>query len=145
MSVCKIPGHLHTRSMYMAKKSLFTQFISHFLNKMSQTGITNHLEKQFIPSKPNCEPLKPKGQPLSLEKFASLFVFYFIGCILSLIVLMIENIVKHSRHQYTSKIHENLEIYQTIEAIKNELENGADNKAILTEVKKLILENRRIS
>ena len=35
-----------------------------------------------------------EGQPIGMEKFASLFLFYFIGCLVSVLILIMEIIVK---------------------------------------------------
>ena len=80
--------------MYMKKQSLLTPFIAHGIRKMAESGITNLHSKRHVSSKPNCKPVRSKGRPLGLEKFASLFTFYIIGCIVSLITLVMENIYK---------------------------------------------------
>ena len=85
---------IYTISMYMKKNSPLTPFIANGIRKMAETGITNLHTKRHIVSKPNCKPLESKGRTLGLEKFASLFTFYIIGCIFSLIILVIENIHK---------------------------------------------------
>ena len=89
-------GHvpLFTQSMYMEKQSPLTPFIAHGIRKMAESGITNLHTKRHIVSKPNCKPLQSKGRPLGLEKLAFLFTFYIIGCVVSLITLVIENIYK---------------------------------------------------
>ena len=78
----------------MEKQSPLTPFIAHGIRKMAESGITNLHTKRHIVSKPNCKPLKSKGRPLGLEKLAFLFTFYIIGCVVSLITLVIENIHK---------------------------------------------------
>ena len=80
--------------MYMEKQSPLTPFIAHGIRKMAESGITNLHTKRHIVSKPNCKPLHPKGRPLGLEKFAFLFAFYIIACVVSLITLVTENIYK---------------------------------------------------
>ena len=141
MSVWKDPGYLFTRSMYVAKNSPFTKFFSHGLKKMEETGITDILSKRYIPSKPNCKSLRKKVQPLNMEKFASLFLFYIIGCVLSLILLVIENIFKPSKRLTFEKP----ELRQKIVLLKKQLENMTDSKImqlfLLNEVKKIILKN----
>ena len=82
--------------MYMAKDSPLTPFFAHGLRKMAESGITNIHTKRHTISKPNCKPLRTKGRPLGMEKFASLFAFYSICCIISLIILVMENIFKPS-------------------------------------------------
>ena len=85
---------LFTTSMYMEKHSPLTPFIAHGIRKMAESGITNLHTKRHVVSKPNCKPLQSKGKPLGLEKLAFLFTFYIMGCIVSLITLVIENIYK---------------------------------------------------
>ena len=80
--------------MYMKKQSPLTPFIAHGIRKMAEAGITNLHTKRHIASEPNCKPLQSKGRPLGLEKLAFLFTFYIIGCVVSLIILVIENIHK---------------------------------------------------
>ena len=55
------------------------------------------LAQRHVIPEPNCEQSQTKGRSLGLEKFASLFVFYFICCIVSLIILLVENIYKPTR------------------------------------------------
>ena len=80
--------------MFMRKQSPLTPFIAHGIRKMAESGITNLHHKRHILSAPNCKPLRSKGRPLGLEKLAFLFTFYIIGCVVSLITLVIENIHK---------------------------------------------------
>lgn len=81
----------------MQKNSHLTPFFAHAIRKLRESGITNLISKRYIPLEPNCKPLQAKGQPLGMEKFASLFAFYCIGCIISLIILVIENVLKPSK------------------------------------------------
>jgi hypothetical protein len=85
--------------MYMQKKSPLTPFLAHAIRKLRESGITNLISKRYIPPEPSCKPLQAKGQPLGMEKFASLFAFYCIGCIISLIILVMENVLKPSKSQ----------------------------------------------
>ena len=143
MSVWKDPGYLFTRSMYVAKNSPFTKFFSHGLKKLEEAGITDKLTKKYIPSKPNCKTHRKKVSPLNMEKFASLFLFYTIGCVLSLILLVMENIFKPSKPPSSSV---QPELHRKIGLLKKQVENMTDSKImqlyLLNEVKKLILKNR---
>ena len=64
--------------------------------KMIERGIKDAQSKRHIPSEPNCKPLREEGQPLGMDKFAPLFVFYLVGSVVSLITFAIENIFKPS-------------------------------------------------
>ena len=83
--------------MYMNKGSQLTPFIAHGLKKLSEVGIKNILAKRHIIPDPNCKPLQIKGESLGMEKFASCFVFYSVGIVVSLIFLISETIFKPSR------------------------------------------------
>ena len=80
----------------MTKHNPLTPFIAHTILKLAETGNTKILKKRFIEPEPNCKPVRAKGNPLSIEKFVSLFVLYSIGCFISLIILVMENIYKPS-------------------------------------------------
>ena len=80
--------------MAMRKQSPLKPFIAHGIRKMAESGITNLHHKRHIVSAPNCKPLRSKVSQLRLKKLAFLFTFYIIGCIVSLITLVIENIYK---------------------------------------------------
>ena len=96
-TVWKAPFLFFTKSMYLKKHSPLTPFIADGIRKMTETGIMNVLSKRHVVPEPNCRPLQAKGRPLGMEKFAPLFVFYSIGCIVSLIILSIENVIRPSR------------------------------------------------
>ena len=84
----------------MSRKSALTPFIANGLRKMVERGVWNNQWKRHIILKPNCKPLRATGQSLGMEKFASLFGFYLIGLIISLIILVVENIFKPSKPGY---------------------------------------------
>ena len=113
--------------MYMKKQSPLTTFIAHGIRKMAESGITNLHTKRHIVSEPNCKPLQSKGRPLGLEKLAFLFTFYIIGCVVSLIILVIENIYKSfSRRKKTQGIppmqpHKNEELMRKIDAFEEDI------------------------
>ena len=83
--------------MYVQKNHQLTPFVANQIIKMNERGITNILKRRHVVPEPNCKPSQAKGRPLGMEKFASLFVFYSIGCIVSLIILVIENVFRPSR------------------------------------------------
>ena len=80
----------------MSKNSTLAPFIAHGILKMIERGIRDAYTKRHIISEPNCKPLKEEGQPLGMEKFAPLFVFYLVGNVVSLITFALENIFKLS-------------------------------------------------
>ena len=83
--------------MYAQKNYQLTPFIANTIIKMQERGITSILKRRNLVPEPNCKPQYAKGRPLGMDKFASLFVFYSIGCVISLIILIIENVFKPSR------------------------------------------------
>ena len=84
--------------MYTQKNYQLTPFVANQIIKMNERGITSILKRRHFVPEPNCKPQFAKGQPLGMDKFASLFVFYSIGCVISLIILIIENVFKPSRN-----------------------------------------------
>ena len=122
--------------MYMKKQSPLTPFIAHGIRKMAESGIINLHTKRHIISEPNCKPLRSKGRPLGLDKFASLFTFYIIACVVSLIILAIENIYKSfSSKNKTQSLpsmlsHQKEELITKIDASKDDIMNLLDKKSL---------------
>ena len=86
-------------------------------------------------SEPNCKPVGEKGRPLGFENFASLFIFYIIGCIISLIVLEMENIFKPKTAFWGQDILpiqsvDQMILSRKIEALVNELNTLTDDKTM---------------
>ena len=136
--------------MYMKKHSPLTPFIAHGIRKMAETGITNLHTKRHIVSKPNCKSLQSKGRTLGLEKFASLFTFYIIGCIVSLIILVIENIHKPFSSKKKSQGAPSMqslkkeEMMLKIDALKDDIATYYHKYSILLETEKLEQLNMKI-
>ena len=61
---------------------------------MAATGVLDIISKRHLIAEPNCKPIRKEAKSLGLEKFASLFAFYIIACVISTIILVIENIIK---------------------------------------------------
>ena len=153
-SVWKDHMPIYTISMYMKKHSPLTPFIAHGIRKMAETGITNLHSKRHIVSEPNCKPLQSKGRTLGLEKFASLFTFYIIGCIVSLIILVIENIHKPFSSKKKSQVAPSMQSLKKekmmlrIDALKYALKDAITTyhhkNSILLETEKMELLNMKI-
>lgn len=98
-----------------------------------------NLWKRHVVPEPNCKPVHSKGQPLGMEKFASLFVFYTIGCFASLVILIFEKVYKPSKSQtlqYKMKLKK-----EAISRSMKHLESYSNDKEVtilLFEMKKLI-------
>ena len=91
------PIREYTLSMFLEKHSPLTPFFSNTIIKMSETGIKDVISKKHHIKKPNCASVQETGNSLGMEKFAPLFALYIIGCIVSLLLLMIEIIFNKSR------------------------------------------------
>ena len=119
-------------SFFAAKNSPLTPFFAHGIRKLTESGIMNIHAKRNLISEPNCKPLQTKGRPLGLEKLAFLFAFYAIGCIISLIILVVENIVKHSKPISPAPLESPDEsmIWQKIESIKREIKSFTNNEEV---------------
>ena len=110
----------------MTKNHPLTPFIAHTILKLAETGNTNILKKRYIEPEPNCKPIRAKGNPLGIEKFASLFVLYSICCFVSLIILVMENIYKPSRFEKTIDEYPMIKL----ESIKKEMQSFTDDDRI---------------
>ena len=130
--------------MYAQKNYQLTPFIANKIIKMQERGITSILKRRNLVPEPNCKPQYAKGRPLGMDKFASLFVFYSIGCVISLIILIIENVFKPSRNlQFHSSNYDgiiNLK-KEAISKAKRELDsysNDQDLQLIMLKMDELI-------
>ena len=94
MQVWKSPVLFSTSSWGISRKSHLTPFIANGLRKAAERGIIDNNSKRNIIPEPNCRTLNQEGQPLGMEKFAPLFVFFVAGCILSLVIFALENVFK---------------------------------------------------
>ena len=130
----------------MSRNSSLTPFIANGLRKMIERGVWNYKYKQHIISKPNCLPPRSKGQPLGMEKFASLFAFYLIGLVVSLILLILENIFKPSKPAYLLQYEANQRKIKLLKKTLNTLTDQANVKLyLLNEVKLHVLEDLKAS
>ena len=107
----------------MRKNSPLTPFIAHAIKKMAETGINDILRRRHIEPEPNCKPTRAKGNPLGMEKFASLFVLYSISCLVSLIILVMENIYKPSKSEKVSAEYSIIKI----EGIQNQMQSFSED------------------
>ena len=78
-------------------------------------------------TEPNCRPLNQEGQPIGMEKFATLFLFFITGCILSLVIYAFEIVFKPTAP--ASKM-QSEEIIKNIDLLLNSLERLTNNKAL---------------
>ena len=126
--IWQTPVALFYRTMYMKKGSQFTQFIAHELRKITEFGIRNALSKRHVIPQPNCKPLQKKGKSLGMEKFASLFALYSVGIVISLIVLVIEVILKVSK-SLSPSVQKDEEVL-SLETFQIELQNLVANNGM---------------
>ena len=139
-SVWKANVLLFTKSWFMSKTSPLSPFIANGLRKMVERGVWNNKYKRHIVLKPNCKPLRATGQSLGMEKFASLFAFYIIGLIISLILLVLENIFKPSKPANLGQSFENFRKARVFKELLETLTDKRDLKLyLLEEVKSNLL------
>ena len=133
-----------TKSMYAQKNYQLTPFFANEIIKMHERGITSILKRRNLVPVPNCKPQYAKGRPLGMDKFASLFVFYSIGCIISLIILITENVFKPSRNLQSHSSNNDSVINLKKEAISKAMReldaysNDQDLKLILLKMDEII-------
>ena len=133
ISVWKGTVLLFTKSWFMSKTSPLSPFIANGLRKMVERGVWNNEHKRHIILKPNCKPLRATGQSLGMEKFASLFAFYIISLIISLILLVLENIFKPSKPANLGQSFENLRKATIFKELLETLTDNGDFKLYLLE------------
>ena len=147
-------------SWFMKKNSPFTPFVGKMLNKMAESGITYILTRRHLTDEPNCKPVRRKGKSLGMEKFASIFTLYLIGCFSAIVIFVVELILKPKAHPNSKQsTFSKVSVAQAAHNLKVEIENlhkklvmqDCDlNKAkhmaedILHEVKSLILKSKYI-
>ena len=120
----------------MSRKSHLTPFIAHGLRKTAERGITDNYSKRYIIPEPNCKPLNQEGQPLGMEKFASLFVFYLAGIAISGIIFVIEITIKPAKNSSIWQTQNNID---KLEIFIEKLTTDTKMKLyLLSEVKKQI-------
>ena len=140
ISVWKGTVLLSTKSWFMSKTSPLSPFIANGLRKMNERGVWNNKYKRHVILKPNCKPLRATGQSLGMEKFASLFAFYIISLIISLILLVLENIFKPSKPANLGQSFENLRKTTLFKELLETLTDKRDLKLyLLQEVKSNLL------
>ena len=124
----------------MAKNSDLYPFIAHGTQKMMERGIRDYHKKHHWIPEPNCKPPREEGQPLSMEKLASLFLLYLVGCTVSGIIFVMENIFKPTG---ASSKGQSQESQNKLEILKERLEMFAiDYEQNMSEVGKMnITEN----
>ena len=126
--------------MYAQKNYQLTPFFANEIIKMNERGITSILKRRHFVPEPNCKPQYAKGQPLGMDKFASLFVFYSIGCIISLIILLMENVFKPSHNlQFQCQSSKNFKKEAIAKALRelDAYSNEEDLKMVLLELDEL--------
>ena len=139
-SVWKTNVLLFTKSWFMSKASPLSPFIANGLRKMVERGVWNNEYKRHMILKPNCKPLRATGKSLGIEKFASLFAFYIISLIISLILLVLENIFKPSKPANLGQSFENLRKTTLFKELLETLTDKRDLKLyLLKEVKSNLL------
>merc|ERR1712020_685952 len=90
----------------MKKDSQFTRIFSQEIKRLDITGNLDLLRKRYSGSKTRKPPLKEK--PLGYEKLSFLFVMLIFGCIMSILVVLLEYMIqtKEKKQELTSKVKE---------------------------------------
>ena len=90
-------------SIMMKKGSQFTRFFTQEMRKLEGTGILDLLRRRYLGSMECKLPLMEK--PLGYEKLSFLFVMLIFGCIISIIVVLLEfmNQTKKNKQELTCK------------------------------------------
>ena len=123
-SVWKSSTMVSPVSWFMQKKSPFTPFVGQMINKLAESGITNILSRRHLIAEPNCKPVRRKGKSLGMEKFASLFTIYLIGCFSAIVIFVMELIFKPKAHPNSNQsTFSKVSAAQAAHNLKVEIEN----------------------
>ena len=84
-------------SIMMKKGSQFTRIFSQEVRKLEATGTLDLLRRRYIGSQACKLPLKEK--PLGYEKLSFLFVLLIFGCIMSILVVILEYMTQTKKNE----------------------------------------------
>ena len=84
--------------MAMTKDLPFWMFMKPIIFEITENGVLFQLQQKWALKKQNCAPLHRKGEPLSVQKLSSLFLFCLFGIILTMVTLFIEIMYGHKNN-----------------------------------------------
>ena len=107
----------------MKKGSQYTRFFTQEMKKLEVTGNLNVLRKRYLEIQ-KCNPLL-KEKPLGYEKLSFLFVMLIFGCIMSILVVLIECMTqtKKNKQEFSNKgkeIEEKIGEYLEVQGLPNQ-------------------------
>ena len=85
--------------MAMTKDLPFWMFMKPLIFEITENGVLFQLQQKWALKKQNCAPLHRKGEPLSVQKLSSLFLFCLFGIILTMVTLFIEIMINKYGHK----------------------------------------------
>ena len=81
----------------MKKGSQYTRFFTQEMRRLTTTGNIDFLKKRYLAASfQSCKP-SLKDKPLGYEKLSLLFAILMFGCIVSILVVLLECMIQHKK------------------------------------------------
>ena len=87
------------------KDSQYTRFFTQEMRRLTTTGNIDFLKKRYLASVQSCKP-PLKEKPLGYEKLSFLFSILLFGCIVSILVVLLECMIQHMKMKRERKADE---------------------------------------
>ena len=89
----------------ISKGSQYTRFFTQEMRRLTTTGNIDFLKRRFYASGQSCKP-PLKEKPLGYEKLSLLFAILLFGCIVSILVVLLEYTIQHKKKKLEPKAEE---------------------------------------
>ena len=107
-----IPMKFFDASFAMRKYFPYKDFLNQQIGLLKSSGVIDHILKRNKPKEPSC-PLKEKTISIHFEKVIFPFAVYALGALVSLVILMIENLKHRQNREIESRLDEQSKIQPT--------------------------------
>ena len=99
-------------SFAIRKNFPYKDFLNQQIGLLKSSGVLNHILKRNKPKEPSCF-TKENSISIHFEKVIFPFTVYAIGALVSLVILMIENLKHHQNKDIESRLDEHSKIQRT--------------------------------
>ena len=99
-------------SFAIRKNFPYKDFLNQQIGLLKGSGVLNHILKRNKPKEPSC-PSQEQSISIHFEKVIFPFTVYALGALVSLVILMIENLKHHQNRDIESRLDEPSKIQPT--------------------------------
>ena len=78
----------------MRKGSQYTRFFTREMRRLTTTGNIDAIKKRFLASVQSCKPPLKAEKSLGYEKLSLLFAIFLFGCIMSILLVILEYMIQ---------------------------------------------------